>query len=121
MYRFIFGFHRLVWCPKCTPASSSSLIVIVAMPSPPFFACGAPCTRCMWPVAFTRCNNEQRVPGPTGAPSYGSQGERSLSPYSQAERRAHHADAKLVNAPVENRPSPSSLNQTETLSKGLER
>src|SRR5262245_29873610 len=27
MYGFIFGFQRLVWWPKCTPASSSCLIV----------------------------------------------------------------------------------------------
>src|SRR5512134_3862678 len=26
MYSFIFGFHRLVWCPKWTPASRSSFI-----------------------------------------------------------------------------------------------
>jgi len=25
---FIFGFQRFVWCPKWTPASSSSFIVI---------------------------------------------------------------------------------------------
>src|ERR1700724_1029118 len=24
MNGFIFGFHRLVWCPKCTPASNNS-------------------------------------------------------------------------------------------------
>src|SRR5712692_9227017 len=29
MYSFIFGFHRLTWCPKWTPASSSSFIVTV--------------------------------------------------------------------------------------------
>src|SRR5438309_7781532 len=34
MYFCIFGFHRLVWWPKCTPASSSSFIVSVAMPPP---------------------------------------------------------------------------------------
>ena len=28
MYSFIFGFQRLVWWPKCTPASSSSFIAI---------------------------------------------------------------------------------------------
>ena len=28
MYCFIFGFQRLVWWPKCTPASRSSFIVI---------------------------------------------------------------------------------------------
>src|SRR5262245_56846553 len=28
MYTFIFGFHRFVWWPKCTPASSRSLIAI---------------------------------------------------------------------------------------------
>src|SRR5262245_2836437 len=28
MYSFIFGFHRFVWWPKCTPASSRSLIAI---------------------------------------------------------------------------------------------
>src|SRR5215831_21349384 len=27
---FICGFHRRVWCPKCTPASSRSFIVISA-------------------------------------------------------------------------------------------
>src|SRR5690349_7548451 len=27
MYGFIFGFHRLVWCPKWTPASSRFFIV----------------------------------------------------------------------------------------------
>src|SRR5678815_4362689 len=31
MYFCIFGFHRLVWWPKCTPASSSSFMVSVAM------------------------------------------------------------------------------------------
>src|SRR4051794_18885543 len=30
MNSFIFGFQRLVWCPKWTPASSSSFMVIVA-------------------------------------------------------------------------------------------
>src|SRR5215467_4550589 len=30
IYSFIFGFHRLTWCPKWTPASSSSFIVTVA-------------------------------------------------------------------------------------------
>src|SRR3972149_5740294 len=40
MYFFIFGFHRLVWCPKWTPASSSCFIVMTepspfAMPSLP--------------------------------------------------------------------------------------
>src|SRR4051794_25660647 len=28
MYSFIFGFHRFVWWPKCTPASNSSCIEI---------------------------------------------------------------------------------------------
>src|SRR5687768_706084 len=28
MYSFIFGFHRFVWWPKCTPASSRSFIAI---------------------------------------------------------------------------------------------
>ena len=27
MKRFIFGFQRRVWCPKCTPLSSSCRIV----------------------------------------------------------------------------------------------
>src|SRR5262252_3077360 len=31
MYFCIFGFHRFVWWPKCTPASSSSFIVRFAM------------------------------------------------------------------------------------------
>src|SRR3954467_2511656 len=30
MYSFIFGFQRLVWCPKWTPASSRSFIAIPA-------------------------------------------------------------------------------------------
>src|SRR5213082_1807734 len=34
MYSFIFGFQRLVWWPKCTPASRSSFIVSVAMRPP---------------------------------------------------------------------------------------
>ena len=28
MYGFILGFQRLVWWPKCTPASSNSLVAI---------------------------------------------------------------------------------------------
>src|SRR6266705_143283 len=36
MYSFIFGFHRFVWWPKCTPASSRSFIAIAAN-SPPLF------------------------------------------------------------------------------------
>src|SRR5713101_3417960 len=57
MNSFIFGFQRLVWCPKCTPASSRSLMltlvaggvlgVVVAKKQPP---------RCFSPV------------GPSGAP-----------------------------------------------------
>src|SRR4029453_5867214 len=34
MYFCIFGFQRLVWWPKCPPASSNSFIVNVAMSSP---------------------------------------------------------------------------------------
>src|SRR5438034_742467 len=40
MYFCIFGFQRLVWWPKCTPASSSSFIVIAAM-CPPRLASAA--------------------------------------------------------------------------------
>src|SRR5437588_12082860 len=36
MYSFILGFQRLVWCPKWTPASSSSFIVILAK-LPPYW------------------------------------------------------------------------------------
>ena len=35
MYSFIFGFHRFVWWPKCTPASSRSFIAIPGK-LPPF-------------------------------------------------------------------------------------
>ena len=31
MKRFIFGFHRRVWCPKWTPLSRSWRIVTTAM------------------------------------------------------------------------------------------
>jgi hypothetical protein len=31
MKRFIFGFQRRVWCPKCTPESSNCLMVTTAM------------------------------------------------------------------------------------------
>jgi hypothetical protein len=31
MKRFIFGFQRRVWCPKCTPLSSSWRIVTTAI------------------------------------------------------------------------------------------
>ena len=35
MYGFIFGFHRFVWWPKCTPASSRSFVAIPdKIPSP---------------------------------------------------------------------------------------
>src|SRR5437879_5567693 len=40
MYFCIFGFHRLVWWPKCTPASSNSFIVNAGM-CPPRFASAA--------------------------------------------------------------------------------
>src|SRR5919198_1033064 len=39
MYGFIFGFQRLVWCPKCTPASSSWRMV---MPCAGCMACCMP-------------------------------------------------------------------------------
>src|SRR3990167_5423704 len=48
MYSFIFGFQRLVWWPKCTPASSRSFIAIPAN-SPPFKVRLKPDT----PLAFT--------------------------------------------------------------------
>src|SRR5579863_8859041 len=38
MYSFILGFQRLVWCPKWTPASSNSFMVIVAN-EPPCSVC----------------------------------------------------------------------------------
>src|SRR6476646_6414344 len=34
MYSFIFGFHRLVWWPKCTPASSRSFNAIATKKPP---------------------------------------------------------------------------------------
>src|SRR5215475_6503660 len=37
MYFCIFGFQRLVWWPKCTPASSSSFMVKAAMDPPSVF------------------------------------------------------------------------------------
>jgi len=36
MYGFIFGFHRLVWWPKWTPASSNLLIISVVNVVSPF-------------------------------------------------------------------------------------
>src|SRR5947207_8366625 len=38
MYSFILGFQRLVWCPKWTPASSSSFMVMFAK-LPPYMDC----------------------------------------------------------------------------------
>src|SRR4249919_1639558 len=38
MYSFIFGFHRLVWWPKCTPASSRSFNAIATKKPPLPFA-----------------------------------------------------------------------------------
>src|SRR5229473_1401501 len=38
IYSFIFGFQRLVWWPKCTPASSRSFIAIAAKSPPLSFA-----------------------------------------------------------------------------------
>src|SRR5579871_2640265 len=34
MKRFIFGFQRRVWCPKCTPASSRSFMETTGMSAP---------------------------------------------------------------------------------------
>src|SRR5262249_21117883 len=38
MYSFILGFQRLVWCPKWTPASSNSFMVMLAN-EPPYLDC----------------------------------------------------------------------------------
>src|SRR6266571_7054350 len=38
MYSFILGFQRLVWCPKWTPASSNSFMVMLAN-QPPHLVC----------------------------------------------------------------------------------
>src|SRR5688572_1931663 len=44
MNSFIFGFHRFVWWPKCTPASSRSFI---AIPDNRFLPCaGTPPRNC---------------------------------------------------------------------------
>src|SRR5579884_2782498 len=40
MKRFIFGFQRRVWWPKCTPASSSCFMVTTATEDAPFPAVG---------------------------------------------------------------------------------
>ena len=42
MNRFIFGFQRRVWCPKCTPASSIWRIVTTAMMGTPSLRFAAP-------------------------------------------------------------------------------
>src|ERR1700675_3089568 len=42
MYFCILGFQRFVWCPKWTPASSSSFIVSPAIVPPVRFASAAP-------------------------------------------------------------------------------
>src|SRR5437764_14880916 len=41
MYSFILGFQRLVWCPKWTPASSNSFMVILAKLPPYWIASSA--------------------------------------------------------------------------------
>src|ERR1700716_4223456 len=54
IYSFIFGFQRRVWWPKCTPASSSSFIVISTAKFPPLriAACGSG-------SRYPRCATEQ--------------------------------------------------------------
>src|SRR2546428_7731444 len=71
MYFCIFGFQRLVWWPKCTPASSSSFIVKAAMDPPsvvpsavlsePFFV-GSPQTRKPPPPAVLRLARRGSAP-----------------------------------------------------------
>src|SRR5215831_1662041 len=39
IYSFIFGFQRLVWCPKWTPASSNSFIDIAGKMPPDHITC----------------------------------------------------------------------------------
>src|SRR5215471_5451122 len=39
IYSFIFGFQRLVWCPKWTPASSNSFIDIAGKMPPDYITC----------------------------------------------------------------------------------
>src|SRR5215467_237774 len=67
---FIFGFQRLVWWPKWTPASSNSLIDTTPIPSPPLKAC--------------------RAPDRTG---------EGYAPYSQAKRRTQTSMCILINNP----------------------
>src|ERR1700678_1270773 len=56
MYGFILGFQRRVWCPKCTPASSSSRMVTTDMRGPLWlpFACRP------WPANISRSH---KTPG----------------------------------------------------------
>ena len=46
MNSFIFGFQRLVWCPKWTPASSSSfMLTVMDNQLPPWLAAPASADR----------------------------------------------------------------------------
>src|SRR5919201_1117159 len=64
MYFCIFGFHRLVWWPKCTPASSNSFIVSAAMNPPSVHSSAVPRSRRLPPrVHSVRDSSLRRVFG----------------------------------------------------------
>src|SRR5579863_365117 len=85
MYSFILGFQRLVWCPKWTPASSNSFMVIVAN-EPPRSVC------------ILRAVEPLRIAIPVPVP----QGSGRIGPLKQLTRRdvacyvsSHHMPACL--------------------------
>src|SRR5687768_530165 len=67
MYGFILGFQRLVWWPKCTPASSSSFVAIPGKIPPPRLtlaeleALARPSQTVLLPFLHTRIRRQQPV------------------------------------------------------------
>src|SRR5262249_23228312 len=60
MYFCILGFQRLVWCPKWTPASSSSFMVSAAIVPPRRFASAATPGSLPAPTVRGVCDGELR-------------------------------------------------------------
>src|SRR4026208_1993822 len=90
MYFCIFGFQRLVWWPKCTPASSSSFMVRVAMVLPSFPSSFG------WPPVPTGRPPEREAALPRSADA--ADGDRSSEP--RVLGRVLRSDSKVLLAEI---------------------
>src|SRR5215211_7800091 len=93
MKRFIFGFQRRVWCPKCTPLSSSWRMVTTAISARPLSSHAGPSGGSPLP-RLSRCRPDGAPPWrpTTGCADPKDRGGRRLTRWREEDARSRPTD-----------------------------